>query len=73
MYGFQSMHSSVSEANELIEKFAELYERSDVHFLSAYDASTVLYSMQGGNYACTFWLHIQSCICIYVYTRIYIG
>jgi hypothetical protein len=27
----------------------DLYERSDVHFTSAYDASTVLYSMQGTN------------------------
>jgi hypothetical protein len=33
--------------NELVEVFADLYERSDVHFATPYDASTALYSMQG--------------------------
>lgn len=38
---------SIISVNELVEAFAELYERSDVHFSTPYDASTALYSMQG--------------------------
>jgi hypothetical protein len=47
MYGFQGMHSSSKEVNELVDAFADLYERSNVRFISPYDASTALYSMQG--------------------------
>lgn len=51
---FKSTHSfaflrthSLTVVNELVEAFADLYERSDVHFGTPYDASTALYSMQG--------------------------
>ena len=46
MYGLQGMHSSSKEVNELISAFGDLYERSDIHFTTSYDASTALYSMQ---------------------------
>ena len=41
MYDNKIYYSSTSYSR------LDLYERSDVHFTSAYDASTVLYSMQG--------------------------
>jgi hypothetical protein len=47
MIGMQGMHSSASEVRALVDALADLYARSDVQFLSSYDASTVLYSMQG--------------------------
>ena len=47
MYGLQGMHSNAKEVVDLIEVFADLYERSNVHFDTPYDASTALYSMQG--------------------------
>ena len=46
MYGLQGMHSGSREVNDLITAFGDLYERSDIHFTTSYDASTALYSMQ---------------------------
>ena len=45
-FAFLRTHS-LTLVNELVEAFADLYERSDVHFGTPYDASTALYSMQG--------------------------
>ena len=46
LFAFLRTHSQ-TVVNELVEAFADLYERSDVHFGTPYDASTALYSMQG--------------------------
>ena len=41
------MYSSSSEVNEMVDAFADLFERSRVQFTSSYDMSTALNSMQG--------------------------
>ena len=50
MFGLQGMYSSSSEVNEMVEAFADLFERSKVQFTNSYDMSTALNSMQGQSY-----------------------
>jgi hypothetical protein len=72
MIGLQGMHSSALEVRDLVDALADLYGRSGVQFLSSYDASTALYSMQGIYICICMCTHVFMCMYTYMYIHIYV-